>query len=1593
MLWRAGDWVWRSAAGRGGLVFVLASITVSLSNFVFHLVLSRLLGPSAYGALGALVNVTAVATVPLAAIQVTVAQSIAVRSEPSETPPLGRLLRIAATAAVVALALWLAATPTMDRFFHLSSPRATIWLGVWLVPSVLNAALEGVLLGQRRFRVVAVGQLVGGGAARLAAGVVLVELGFGVTGGVIATVLASTVVLVVYAGALRRALLAGGPFVPKAGDAVLSTVALGGTALLTSLDAWLGRHFLSAQQAGLFVAAATAGNIALFLPSAITTVYFPRLASTGGKGAEARQVLARATGLVATLAIAAAAAIALFPGLTVGILFGSSFSRASVAMGTVALADAGIAVAGCLVYFQVARRSRLALAPWLCCALAVALAAAFHGSIEVLAVDMLVACWALVLGLGVPTAVAALRTFAEDTSTLGRHAILLDQPVVDLSIVVPFYNVGAERLSAHLAGICETLATSGVSFELVPVSDGSTDGSTGALATLVQLLPDLPAGAVRPIAFADNRGKGEALRAGLAHGRGRYLGFIDGDGDIPAAGLVHFVRLARQQQPEIVVGSKRHRDAQVEYPPLRHLYSAGYQALTAALFGLRVRDTQTGIKLVRRDVLAEVLPRMVEKRFAFDLELLAVAHRIGYRQVAELPVTIGERFPSTISLPAVWRMLHDTLAVFWRLRLLRFYDAPLVEPGSEAVVNGATVAERLARGEPLRILLCNWRDLAHPSAGGAEVYTHRVLQDWAARGHRVVWFTSAVDGRPSVEVVDGVTVVRRGGRHTVYRQARRFWERVGAGRFDLVIDEVNTRPFEAARWATGTPVLALCHQLAREVWFHELWWPVAAIGRFFMEPRWLRRLRDVPVLTVSESSRQSLMDAGLTDVTVVPEGIDPVVVPEVARESNPTVVFVGRLSPNKRPDHAVEAFRLLRRQIPAAQLWVMGRGPMEAQLRRSAPDGVTFLGHVSESEKLERLARAHCLVSTSVREGWGLNITEAAQVGTPAVAYDVDGLRDSVGASGGVLVPPRPDRLAEALVSYLPGWAAAPAAGVNPGGVLPWPEVAQRLLSDGAAALVDRERLYQAGEDVRVAWRRVMGPVAAFCDRRIWSVAGVAALVALAPLSEAGAASAADGVAGIAFASLIMATIGAWADAVRWPPPGRARRPQVDGGPSARWRRVLAVGALSALLVQAWFGTAFVAPSGWSGLSGGRWYSSLALAYSSSSAAYAYRAALLLPIGAADTALRWVGLSDLTDARAWTTLLFAAAAMAMTWMLTAIGLRRASAVVGGLVYAFSPYVMAMSGLAPAYLAAMALVPGTVAWVALAAADTGGRWWRRLPWAVPGAMLLGMAASSPALLVACLSTVLGAPLLVWWLHGRDQLVAAMRRVVVACAAIVIAASYWLLPFVTAIVSGNLAHQAATRNWQWAQQRASLPDALWLNTAFDWHVRATFPYAGDFHHFPLVLLRYALPVAAVAVLGFPDDRRWSGARGVRLRVAAGVAVVGAMLLATGQHLPGAPLVGLLTALPAGWVFEDPGRFLFIAGAAYAVLVSTLIEEVMSPAGTDGQAGATPALPPVPEDRGASLSPIATAMGPGGDDSGASAGRATRVHVAGAAVHGEE
>src|ERR1700728_3787137 len=162
---------------------------------------------------------------------------------------------------------------------------------------------------------------------------------------------------------------------------------------------------------------------------------------------------------------------------------------------------------------------------------------------------------------------------------------ILDRPFA--SIVVPYYNPG-NRLRQTVEDLVRVLDTAQISFEIIAVSDGSTDGSP-------LTLDEFPESVVRRVSYENNVGKGHALRTGLAMASGRYLGFIDADGDISPEILASFVSVMHAEEPDIIVGSKRHPDSSVHWTPLRRLCSWAHQRLIHHLFRLDVKDTQVEI--------------------------------------------------------------------------------------------------------------------------------------------------------------------------------------------------------------------------------------------------------------------------------------------------------------------------------------------------------------------------------------------------------------------------------------------------------------------------------------------------------------------------------------------------------------------------------------------------------------------------------------------------------------------------------------------------------------------------------------------------------------------------------------------------------------------------------------------------------------------------------------------------------------------------------------------------------------------------------------------------------------------------------------
>ncbi len=326
--------------------------------------------------------------------------------------------------------------------------------------------------------------------------------------------------------------------------------------------------------------------------------------------------------------------------------------------------------------------------------------------------------------------------------------------------------------------------------------------------------------------------------------------------------------------------------------------------------------------------------------------------------------------------------------------------------------------------ETLKILVFNWRCWLNPAMGGAEVFTFEILKRLARMGHQVTLFTSEFSGSKTEEVLDGIQVVRSGGKYSVYGRARKYYEqRFSKMHFDYVIDEVNTRPFMTPKFVKGgEKVVALIHQLAREYWFYETPFPISYIGYHYLENRWLKNYRDVPTLTVSESTRKDLQNLGFKKVTVVPEGLNFEPLSHVpAKEDFPVLVYNGRLKRAKRPDDIVKAFSTVRSRFPKAELWVIGDGDFKKELVKMADEGVKFFGSLANGARRNMVQRAWILVNPSVREGFGLNIVEANALGVPCVAYSVGGLRDSIkdGVTGYLVESGNIQALSDRLISLL----------------------------------------------------------------------------------------------------------------------------------------------------------------------------------------------------------------------------------------------------------------------------------------------------------------------------------------------------------------------------------------------------------------------------------------------------------------------------------------------------------------------------------------------------------------------------------------------
>ena len=235
----------------------------------------------------------------------------------------------------------------------------------------------------------------------------------------------------------------------------------------------------------------------------------------------------------------------------------------------------------------------------------------------------------------------------------------------DLSVVIPAYNE-EKNIYKSLSETLKSLDSLGLDFEIILVSDGSKDST-------VEEAKKVRDPRIKMYHYNRNRGKGFALKYGFKKSSGEKIIFLDGDSQIPSSQLSLYLSYMNSTDADIVIGSKRHPQSVVNYPTKRVLLSYGYQLLNKLLFNLNVTDTQVGLKLFKREVLEHILPKVLVKKYAFDLELLVNANYYGYK-IQEAPVLINFSLDSKINKRQILRMFIDTMAIFYRLRILNYYQ-------------------------------------------------------------------------------------------------------------------------------------------------------------------------------------------------------------------------------------------------------------------------------------------------------------------------------------------------------------------------------------------------------------------------------------------------------------------------------------------------------------------------------------------------------------------------------------------------------------------------------------------------------------------------------------------------------------------------------------------------------------------------------------------------------------------------------------------------------------------------------------------------------------------------------------------------------
>lgn len=331
--------------------------------------------------------------------------------------------------------------------------------------------------------------------------------------------------------------------------------------------------------------------------------------------------------------------------------------------------------------------------------------------------------------------------------------------------------------------------------------------------------------------------------------------------------------------------------------------------------------------------------------------------------------------------------------------------------------------------DKLNILVVNWQCIKNPNGGGAEVHFHEIFKRIAAMGHSVTLFCCMFPGALPEETIDGIRIIRKGSRSSFnFYVKRQYRTRFSKEHYDIVIDDINKIPFYMSRYVKE-PLLAISHHFFGKSIFREAGF-ISALYVYLSEKLVDYFYKKTPFSVVSQSTLDEFISRGFdkNNFSIVFNAIHPEDFPmEVGVKSpHPVITYFGRLKKYKSPDHLIRAFAKISPLFPTAELHILGRGDFRAEMEKLARDlGIAektkFFGYVTEEDKKRLLALSHCVVNTSIKEGWGITNIEANACGTLTISSNVPGLRDSVseGLSGLLYEYGDIDMLAEKMKEVL----------------------------------------------------------------------------------------------------------------------------------------------------------------------------------------------------------------------------------------------------------------------------------------------------------------------------------------------------------------------------------------------------------------------------------------------------------------------------------------------------------------------------------------------------------------------------------------------